>query len=935
MFTKIIRVSVFHLCISSLFFGSSVTVATESVNRPYENALKSFYIEDLNAAVIYLKNALKNNPAHLPSRILMAEILIAKGDGIGAEVELKIAQRGKADNKRVLPLLLEAYLLQDKFDQVITDAKEIKGNKRLTSDIFVFKARALFSKNNTRLAQVEFNKALTFNPRNPVAMLGLAQISYKRNQYQTALELIEQALAVSPINTNALQMKANIFQIQGKVVQAESAISEAIAINNKHFPALLTRAGIYIEQEKFAQALMDVDMILADIPNEPRANYLKTVITQALGQVDEMEKTASHLSMILMGLPQDIMRENPIYYYLAGLVNFNQNNILKAQEVLRKYIDIVPNDVRALKLIAKVELSLNEAFSAKNHLIKARLVDAKDVEIWTLLGQSYLATGDMEKAQRYFIDVVEALPKNANALLDLANLQMLSGQFQLAIKSLFRAKSLKNSLEINYMLVQAYQANKELVNALNLINELLEENSDLSYLHQHQGMLLGLTGKHQQARAAFEQSVKLSPNNLDSVIHLARIDVIEGDIVLARSRLQEKLVDFADSAPLLVELGNTYTKQSEINQAKGYYEKAYSLSRNSSLALLKVIEVLSVQQETAQAITLIEDYLARNNKNAKVYLHAAKLYLLANKHELAISAHQLSVKHANNKGEMLIAFAQSQMQIGDTDGAILSYQRALGWNDYLFGAYHQLINLLAKKQQPKKAIKYIELLEQKTKNTALTSALMADVYWFNNQFAKAITFYKKSLQLEKSKKATFGLYRVYMRQKAFDLAEVTLKTWLEIHNDDLAMLIALADIYIVTERTKQAAKLYDELIAQFGMLPILLNNAAQANIVLNNLAKAQGYAEKALAAAPNLPAVMDTLAWVYTKLNKLEEALALYREALAIDSESAELQYHLAVTLHKMGRKAEALQYLELSVYSEQEFVELFDAKALLSQLKK
>jgi len=174
-----------------------------------------------------------------------------------------------------------------------------------------------------------------------------------------------------------------------------------------------------------------------------------------------------------------------------------------------------------------------------------------------------------------------------------------------------------------------------------------------------------------------------------------------------------------------------------------------------------------------------------------------------------------------------------------------------------------------------------------------------------------------------------------MQQKLYDLAEKTLKNWLENNTNDLVMAIALADLYIETEQVQLVVQYYDKLIAQYGELPILLNNAAQSNVVINDLVTAKAYAEKAISAVPNNPAIMDTMAWIYTKSNKLNKALALYRDALAIDSENAELKYHLAVTLHELGRRAEALQYLEQAIYSEQKFAGLSDAKDLLAQLNK
>jgi cytochrome c-type biogenesis protein CcmH/NrfG len=97
----------------------SLAFTEQNADKPYEDALKSFYISELNAAIIHLKNALKNDPKHLPSMVLLAEVYIAMGDGALAENQLEKAQDNKADESKVLPLMLEAYLLQQKYKEVI------------------------------------------------------------------------------------------------------------------------------------------------------------------------------------------------------------------------------------------------------------------------------------------------------------------------------------------------------------------------------------------------------------------------------------------------------------------------------------------------------------------------------------------------------------------------------------------------------------------------------------------------------------------------------------------------------------------------------------------------------------------------------------------------------------------------------------------------
>ena len=922
------------LAFSVCFLLSGQVFSAQSTNKPFEDALKSFYMEDLNAAVIHLKNALKNNPKHLPSRILMAEILIAQGNGAAAEVELEFAEQGNADNKRILPLLLEAYLLQNKYDQVINKAIPIVENNRLSSDILVLKGRALFNKNNPTLAFSEYKKALELNLRNADATMGLAQVAYKRNQYDNALEYAEQALKISPLNNNAMQMKASIFQIKGEIEQAISAISGAININAKHFPALLTRAGIYIEQEKFEQALVDVEVILKDIPNEPRANYLKAVISKALGFNEEFSKTASHLDVVLTGMPDDVMKENPIYYYLAGLVNFNQGEYLKAQDDLRDYVDIVSDDIRALKLIAKVELALNEVFSAKNYLVKARLINPEDVEIWSLLGRAYYFTGDFEKAELYFSDVVKSLPNSAGALLDLGELQLNMGQHNNAIDSLIQARELsKNNPAIAFTLAKAYQTIEQPKKALSIIEELTLKDGKSSYLYQQQGILLGLTNQHKKARTSFNQAYLLDENNIEALVHLARMDMIEGNIASARNRLQVKLEKLPDNPMLLVEMGDTYTQKNEIEQARKLYEKAYSLNSSSSLAVSKVLDIYSAQNDFKKAIEIAADFLSRNNEDPQLHLRIANFYILNKSFDNAVNAFQLAVKHSADKSKVLSAYANGQLRMRNRQGAINSLQKAIAWNDDYLAGYMQLINLYAENKNEEKALELIERLSTKINFPALMLKLRGDVALKVEKYAAAEQFFQKSLALDNSQKATFGLSQAYTKQNKGIEAITLLKQWHESQPKNVLMAVALADSYIENGDVGLAAQLYERQLKNSGFLPVLLNNAAQVNITLGNTKLAIKYAEQAFANLPNNVAIMDTMAWAYTKANQPEKALNLFRNALAIESDNAEVKYHLAVNLVMLKRENEAIRYLKEAVESSQTFAEIEQAKQLLAKL--
>ncbi|GHG02547.1 XrtA/PEP-CTERM system TPR-repeat protein PrsT [Thalassotalea marina] len=921
------------IVVGSIMLSGGI-MAAQLTNQPYEDALKSFYVEDFDAAVIHLKNALKNNPSHLPSRLLMAEILIAKGDGAGAEVELEFAKQKNADEKKVLPLMLEALLLQSKLDSVIKLAKPVYGNNNLSSKVLVLKGRALFEKNSTSLASEEYREALRLNPNNIEAILGLAQVAIKREQLAQALEQVNQALAISAVNEKAIQLKANIYHEMGDLTNAEQVVTSLIKLNPRNLPALLTRASVLVEQEKHQQALVDIEVILGEIPNEPRANYLKAIVSAALGMDEELTATANHLSTVLSGMPKQVMKENPFYFYLAGLVHFNRGEYEKAQDSLSDYIDIVDDDTRALRLNAEVSLALGETFSAKNYLVKARLLDPDNKEVWRMLGKTYMATQEYEKAERYFLDLTQARPDFFLAWQDLGRLQLEIGQVNNAISSLEKSLALsEGNSETLLLLMTAMQESNNIEQALVYVEQLLQQVPNDSKLVQRKAVMLGMKGQHQQAKSLFEQAASLDNSNVEAVVHLARMDMVNGDLPSARQRLNTALTKFPDSAPLLVEIGDTFWKKSEISQAKNYYDKAYSIDRKSELALNRLLDVAISRNDVNEAISLAKDYLVRENHNANIHQRLANAYMQAKDYKEAMSAFQLAVKHVANKSPVLLNFANAQLAIQDFNGAILNYKKAIAWNNNFFAAYLALIKAYNLTAEPEKALDVVNELSKHIKLPGLAEKLTGDVYLAAKQYDLAEKHYKNSLQIEESQQATFGLSEALKGNNKLAQARGLLEKWNQKAPNSLMMVVALADLYVMEKTYDKAISLYQEQMKLQGQTPLLMNNIAQVYILASNFDLAVEYAEKSHIAVPDHVAIKDTLAWAYTKQGSLEKALPLFREALAIESDNAEIMYHLAVNLIGQNRKNEAKRFLERVASSSQQFNEKTEAIDLLKTL--
>jgi tetratricopeptide (TPR) repeat protein len=323
----------------SLLCFSSLSFANQNLDASYEKALIAFQNEEFASAIIHLKNVIQEKPAHMPSRVLMAQILITQGNGSAAKIELDRARDGKVDNDRLITLYGQAYILQGKYDEALTVAQLGQRNEQIESELLLIRGQAYIGKKQYQLADKAFITALNLQPKNQLALLGRAQIALHASKVKQALTYIDLSLdSIKPF-VNGWILKSKILHRLGDRQGALFAIDEALKINDKHLSARLTKAMLHIELKEYQQAIPHVNYIIEEIPNEPRARYLEAIINANLPNNDKEKDTAdndklSGVIATLAAVPPEVMKNTPDYFYLAGLTNFQFGNLNDAHRYL-------------------------------------------------------------------------------------------------------------------------------------------------------------------------------------------------------------------------------------------------------------------------------------------------------------------------------------------------------------------------------------------------------------------------------------------------------------------------------------------------------------------------------------------------------------------------------------------------------------------------
>jgi predicted Zn-dependent protease len=179
---------------------------------------------------------------------------------------------------------------------------------------------------------------------------------------------------------------------------------------------------------------------------------------------------------------------------------------------------------------------------------------------------------------------------------------------------------------------------------------------------------------------------------------------------------------------------------------------------------------------------------------------------------------------------------------------------------------------------------------------------------------------------------TVGLSAAQWRAGLQADANATLERWLAEHPDDAGVRYGLANNYLLLGERDKAKSELAAILARIPEHALALNNLAWL-LRDEDPERALEYAQRAVKAAPEAPAILDTLGVLLVAQGQTEQGLTVLRQAAQIPGGPPELRYHLAQALVRAGKSAEAREILTGLLGDSAGFAERPGAEALLRDL--
>jgi cellulose synthase operon protein C len=704
-----------------------------------------------------------------------------------------------------------------------------------------------FAKQKYREASIQYLNAIQTDPRYAEAHYQLALCYLKMDLQSNAQEELLRTVDLQPENAKAQVDLGNLLlagrQFQQARERAELVLRQYPNDADAHILLANSHAGL----ENILSSLEEMQAAVRLAPDRPRS-YLNLAALQLNAQqvaaAEESFKTALQLD------PRSIPA-------LLALGNFYQaqSRWSDAESQFRRAIGLDPKNYLPRAALARFYLGLQKKAQAEQVLKEAKEALPNDPAGYRLLGDFYVAVGDLEKAVTEFGSLSANHPKDLSLKTGYVQLLILNNrQDELDEATHLNDEILRdNPTDINGLMSkgQLLSLRGRFNDAIGVLQAAEKTEPDNGVVHYQLGITFSLVGNLAQAETQWREAVRLRPDLIPAQKALAAMALRKGDMDLLRKSADQMVT-------------------SEPASPDGYILRAssqfWSGNKNDGEAsLLKAIEV-APQSPSGYA------QLAAWRMTQKRWSEAQNLY-------------EQSLQRDPSSAEALQGLV-----------ALYQYQK-----------------------QPIKALDRVNAQIAKVPNSSAFYLLQGLILVENKQLDQAERALEKAVLLDKNNvNAFFALAQLHIARGSLYAAMSSYRQAIAENPRNVRPYVLLAGLEDSRGNWQTAQDLYQKALQVEPGYPLAANNLAYLMLERGgNVDVALSLAQVARHGLPDLPSAADTLGWAYYQKQAYSLAIGLLEEATKKVPQSATYHYHLGLAYEKTGNKALAKQHLQQALQIE------------------
>ena len=700
----------------------------------------------------------------------------------------------------------DAFMTQQQVAEAVIEYRNAKAGDPRSGVIRQKLAAAYARAGNSRAALGEWIDAADLLPSSVDAQIQAGRALLLSGQFDDAKGRADRALALDPKSIDAQILRGNALaalkDLDGAIAQVESAIraDPSRSVGYANLATLQYAKGNAVEAEAMFQKAIAAE------PNSVAARLALANLYWASGRLPQAESTIRDALKIE---PANVLANRALAVFCMSA-----NRAAEAEAPLKILADKMPGAEGKLALAdyyASVQRT-NDAKTILDALVKnpASATDAK-----LRLATIGLTTGDRDGASRLVGQILKTDPKNSDALIANARLEILESKNADAVATARAAvASAPDSPQAQYALGQAFGANGQGDDAKHAYAEALRLNSRYAPASLELGRISLAEGRPKDAVTFAESALNSLPGYADAYLLLARAEIAAGQPRLAEEPLQALTAEFPNKPEVQAETGRLQLAEGDLAGGRASLERA--LAGNP------------VQLDALAGLTAL-DFRAKQTGAVRARLDAA-------------------LEKAPKNVPLQVLASRAYIELGDNAGAERLLKEAIVNDANNLEAYDVLARLYVKERRLAEATTEFQALADRQPKAIAPRTAVAILMQLQNRWSEAQARYEEALAIDpRAAVAANNLAQIYAdRNGNLDIAlqlaksaKAVLPTVSEI--DD-----TLGYIYLKKNLLSLAVASLKECVAADPKNPLYQYHLALAYVQTGNKTEARDLLERAL-----------------------------------------------------------------------------------------
>lgn len=887
--------------LSLLVLSGCVKTEADDLARTRAEVAKA----DSASARIKLKSLVQAHPKSGEARYLLGARLLADGDAAAAVLELQRALDLKHPAALVLPTMADALVLSGQAQRaVLLGADAVLPDPDAQARLQAAVAHALAVLGNLPGANAAVARALAAAPTSAPALLMKARLAAMADDPAGALATLDQLLVAHPDNAEAWALKGDFLlrQPDGRKA-AMVAYQKALQIKPDQVYSMSALVALHIAQGHLDAARTQFTALKKVAPKQINTGFLEAHLAYAAGH----HAQAREIYQVLLR----VLPENINLLLSAGENELKLNAPVAAEALFAKAAALSPRNPLARRLLAQAQLRLGQA--AKALVTLGPLLDPPDssADVLALAAQARLVNGQAKEADALYTRLAKLKPTDPQLRTLVASARFGRIDDDTVFSELQSIASDDQGSSADLALIGAHLRRGQLDAGLAALAA-LQRKRPTDPMPQHlRGQVLAMKQDTAGARKSFDAALALDAGYFPSIAALAALDLRDNQPDMAQQRFKTLLKTQPKNAAAMLALAELLVRQhaprADVQKQIMAAVQAAPADPDARVALI-AHHFDGRDFDAALNAALAATVALPDNIDMLALL--ARCQMRVGQTHQAVTAYGKIVSLQPRSARGHVGMADVYLQTNELDLAQRSISRALELSPGLPEAQAQAVLLALRRNRPDAALAVARSV-QAERPTETTGLMMeGEVEMRRSNWSAAAAAYRKAVDKLPTTASAGKLYSaLVLGGKAAD-AEQFGNGWLRAHPTDGSLLYLMGSLAQSRGDGATAVRRYRQLLALQPDNAAALNNLAM-QLIAEHQPGAVALAERAVQAAPTLPAMLDTLAQAQAQDNNLGAAVAAQRKAVALAPEAADFRFSLAQLLIRAGEKAQARAELE------------------------